>query len=114
MSDLPKKLYLHDSGYHTYITNGKPFVQNFKNVCITENNDPAKEHTDFLIFVRIWKETEKRDMQVSQIMSNSIEMASIGIEICAWIVELESSHGIEDDKIASLVKQFRTLARPKL
>lgn len=112
MKELPKKLYLFDPGYHSYETWKGRVTQNFKNVFISESPNP--DEPDYWMDCRVYKETEKIDMELATIMTNSLEIASIGIEICAWIVEIGSSHGIEDDKIASLVKQFRTLARPKI
>lgn len=112
MRELPKKLYLIDSGYHSYNTGSGIYTQSFKNVFISESPNP--DTPDYWMDCRVYKESEKVDMTLATIMANSLEFATIGIEICAWIVELEASHGIEDDRIASLVKQFRTLARPKV
>jgi hypothetical protein len=112
MKQLPKKLYLIDHGYHSYQTPQGSYTENFKNVFISETNN--NDTPDYWMDCRVNKETESVDMQLATIMTNSLEMASIGIDICAWIVELEVTHGIEDDKIADLVKKFRTLARPKI
>jgi len=59
------------------------------------------------------KETEKRDMQLAKILTNSLEIATIGVELCAWITQLDHTHGIEDEEITKKVKKFLTLARPK-
>jgi hypothetical protein len=53
-------------------------------------------------------------MRIAMLMTNSIEMASLCIDLCAWVVELSVTHGIEDDKAGYLVKQLRGLARPQV
>ena len=109
---IVKKMYLHDYGYSVSIANNKEVIQSFKNVFISDNdnnNDP-----NYWMSVRVNKDTEIEDMRIAMLMTNSIEMASLCIDLCSWVEGLSITHGVEDDKAAYLVKQLRGLARPKI
>lgn len=58
-------LYLHDPGYRKEIINGVETEYRFKNVFICDEDDP-----DFQVDVRVWKDTEERDMKRAMAMAN--------------------------------------------
>lgn len=52
-------------------------------------------------------------MRIAMIMTNSIEMASLCIDLCSWVETLSVTHGIEDEESSKMVKRLRELARPR-
>ena len=107
-----KRMYLHDFGYSTYISNNKEVKQNFKNVFISDNN--KANDPNYWMSIRVNRDTEIEDMRIAMIMTNSIEMASLCIDLCSWVETLSVTHGIEDEESARIVRRLRELARPRI
>jgi hypothetical protein len=70
---IPKKLYLHDGDYHMSIINGKYVKKHYKNVYIMDIPIGSKVEPQVFIPLRIYKETEKDDMLLAKILTQSVE-----------------------------------------